>query len=64
MRTASAVSQISDEGNHGFGWRVKSQKQQGSGTVNSEPKPHVYKTRSTVKCCGTPAATGAARPAY
>jgi hypothetical protein len=57
MGTASAVSQVREEGSHGFGWRVESQKQQGSGAVNGQPKPHVYKTRSVIKCCATPAAT-------
>jgi hypothetical protein len=49
MRIASAVSKVSDKRNNGFGRRVESQEQQGSRTVNSEPKPHVYKTRSAIK---------------
>jgi len=54
IRTALAVSQASDERTHCFGGSVESQKQQGSGTVNRQPKPHMYKTQSTDKCCGTP----------
>jgi len=38
-------------------WGVEGQKQQGSGTVNRQPKPHVYRTQSTAQCCGTLAPT-------
>src|SRR5580704_12917410 len=51
-KTYLEFAQIRKEGSNRFHGRVKRQKEQGSQSVNEEPRSHTCRTPRCTKCCG------------